>query len=266
MQSVQANGITTAFVREGDGPPLLLMHGSEADHSMFDAVARLLSRTFTVIAYDQRDCGRTQNSSQAYTLGDLADDAAALITALGLAKADVYGTSLGGIVAQLLAARHPDRVDRLVLGSTWRAGLSPIDVNPDVVRSLVALRADPAANAPRIAEFFFPADYLRVHPHTVELFRRGAPDDVRRTRRQAVTLTAESADLSGFPRPVLLLAGADDRLIPNSATFALKDHIPDATTVALEGVGHAGATHAPDLVAKAVADFLSGERDRLALT
>jgi pimeloyl-ACP methyl ester carboxylesterase len=72
-----------------------------------------------------------------------------------------------------------------------------------------------------------------------------------------VTLQAASADISRFPRPVLLLAGAEDRLIPSSATFALEHHVADARTLALPGVAHAGAIHAPGLIADAVMAFLS---------
>lgn len=257
MPNAQANGATIAFRRRGKGPPLLLIHGAEADCSMFDALGDVLSRRFTVIAYDQRDCGGSDTPVPFYGIADLADDAAALITALGISKAHVFGTSFGGIVAQLLADRHPDRIDRLVLASTWRAGLSPLDVNPEVVRTLIALRADTAANAPAIAAYFFPEAYLAVHPEAVELFRRGSPGDPRRKRRQAVTLEAARADLTRFPRPVLLLAGAEDRLIPSTATFSIEGHIADARTLALPGVAHAGALHAPHRLADAIMAFLS---------
>jgi pimeloyl-ACP methyl ester carboxylesterase len=257
VTNVRANGATIAFTRRGDGPPLVLMHGAEADHSMFDAVGKALSSRFTVIAYDQRDCGQTESPTAAYGLADLADDAAALVTALGFPRAHVYGTSFGGIVAQLLAARHPERVDRLVLASTWHARRSPLDVNPEVVRRLIALRSDPAANAPKIAEYFFPADYLEANPEAVELFRRSLPDDPRRGRRHTVTLKMENADLSRFQGPVLLLAGAEDRLIPMAATFALRDSLVHAETMALPGVAHAGAVHAPGRIAEAVMTFLS---------
>lgn len=257
MPEVHANGATIAYTQRGDGPPLVLLHGAEADHAMFDALGAALSHRFTVIAYDQRDCGGSDTPAPSYGIAELADDAAALIAALGFSRAHVFGTSFGGIVAQLLADRHPDRVDHLVLASTWQAGRSPIDVNPQAVRTLLALRADPAANAPAIARYFFPEDYLAAHPEAIDLFRRGAPGDPRRSRRQAVTLQAARADLAGFHRPVLLLAGAEDRLIPSAATFALQRHIAHASTLALPGVAHAGALHAPDRIANAVMAFLS---------
>jgi 3-oxoadipate enol-lactonase len=70
------------------------------------------------------------------------------------------GTSLGGLIAQVLAARHPDRIDQLILSSTWKINKSPLEVNADVFRTLASYRADIATNAPKIAEFFFPLDYF----------------------------------------------------------------------------------------------------------
>src|ERR1700722_11313654 len=107
MDRTEANGTSIAFKRSGSGPPLLLMHGAEADHSQFNAFGALLAPHFTVIAYDQRDSGETRNQPALYGPTELADNAGALIEALGYPRAHVFGTSLGGVIAQLLAARHP---------------------------------------------------------------------------------------------------------------------------------------------------------------
>jgi pimeloyl-ACP methyl ester carboxylesterase len=256
MERLAANGISIAFKRRGSGPPLLLMHGNEADHSMFDALAEHLTAHFTVIAYDQRDCGESENPAAPYLLADLGDDAAALIAALGLPRAHVYGSSLGGLVAQSLAARHPDRVDRLVLGNTWRAGLSPAEFNPEGMQQLAALRADLAANAPKIAEFFFPPDFIKARPSIVDMFRGGGRSEDKRARRGAVIGQSAAADLKHFPRPVLLITGSEDRVIPPVATAALAGTIPDARLVTLDGIGHAGAIQAPDRVATVITNFL----------
>jgi pimeloyl-ACP methyl ester carboxylesterase len=256
MERIAANGISTAFRRRGSGPPLLLMHGNEADHAMFDALGEHLAASFTVIAYDQRDCGQTENSTEPYTLADLGDDAAALISALRLRRAHVYGSSLGGLVAQSAAARHPDRVDRLVLGNTWRAGTSPADINPETVRQMAAYRTDLAANAGKIAEFFFPKAFIEARPSIVDMFRGSTRSEDKRARRSAVMTQAAPADLSRFPRPVLLLTGSEDRVIPPAATAALVSNIPHARLVTLDGVGHVGAIQAPGRVADIVTGFL----------
>jgi pimeloyl-ACP methyl ester carboxylesterase len=256
MERIAANGISIACKRRGSGPPLLLMHGNEADHAMFDALAGHLAVSFTVIAYDQRDCGQTENPAVPYALGDLGDDAAALIVALQLPRAHVYGSSLGGLVAQSLAARHPERVDRLVLGNTWRAGISPAEFNPEGIRQMSAYRADLAANAVRIAEFFFPPAFIAEQPSIVDMFRGNGRSEDKRARRSAVISQTAPADLSHFPRPVLLITGTEDRVIPPAATAALAGTIPDARLVSLEGIGHAGAIQAPGRMAGIITDFL----------
>ena len=138
MESISANNTSIAFKRSGNGPPLLLLHGAEADHSMFDAFGALLAAYFTVIAYDQRDSGETRNPPSPYGLAELGDDAGALIAALGYQRVHVFGTSLGGAIAQLLAARHPARIDRLILSSTFRPGLAQLAQNrrPTIIESM----------------------------------------------------------------------------------------------------------------------------------
>jgi 3-oxoadipate enol-lactonase len=256
VDKISVNGVVLAFVRRGSGPPLVLMHGNEADHSMFDALVDCLSNDFTVYAYDQRDCGLTENPAAPYRLADLGDDAAALIEGLGLGRAHVYGSSLGGLVAQSLAARHPDRIERLVLGSTWPAGLQPIDFNPQTVRQLSALSADPAANAPQIAQLFFPASFVRERPAIVSLFRPNGRSQEMRSRRGAVLRESERVDLSRFSRPVLVLTGKKDEIIPSSVTIAIADQDSQAEIVELEGIGHIPAIQDPDRVARILAGFL----------
>lgn len=256
MDLIRANGVVVAYTKLGKGPSLVLMHGNEADHSMFDELAAYLAEDFTVYAYDQRDCGQTENPQSPYTLADLGDDAAAFVSVLGVERAHIYGTSLGGLVAQSLASRHPDRVDRLVLGNTWQAGTSPRDFNPQALEKLAAYRVDLAGNAPKIAELFFPATFIRERPSVVEMFRQNTRSEEKRIRRGTVVLGEMSADLSKFPRPVLLLTGTEDVLIPPEVTTAIASHIPNARTVQLEGIGHIGVIQDPDQVARILSDFL----------
>ena len=104
---LHAGDARIAYDRVGDGRPLVLMHGAEASRQMFAALVPLLAPRFTVIAYDQRDCGETEAPESACTLADLAHDAHKLIRGLGLKRAHVFGSSFGGRVAQALALLHP---------------------------------------------------------------------------------------------------------------------------------------------------------------
>ncbi|GEC55443.1 pimeloyl-ACP methyl ester carboxylesterase [Bradyrhizobium japonicum] len=260
MQSFEASGVVTAFEKTGHGEPIVLLHGGEADHSMFDGLAPVLAANFTVIAYDQRDSGTTRNPASAYSLADLADDAAALITGLGYDRVHVFGTSLGGQIAQVLAARHPGRIDRLILSSTWKVNRSPLDVNAEAFRTLASWRADTAGNAPKIAEFFFPPDYLRTRPELIDIFRGSSRDEGQKARRGALLAQPVAADLTGFDRPTLLLVGSDDRLIPNPETFALARDLASVEMKAIADAGHVASIQAPERVAEAVTAFLNSNK------
>ncbi|HEX2888652.1 alpha/beta hydrolase [Vineibacter terrae] len=258
MQVVQANGTETAYAQTGSGPPLVLLHGAEADHAMFDAFAPLLAPHATVIACDQRDSGRTRNPPQEYSLLDLADDVAGVIEGLGHARAHVFGTSLGGAIAQVLAARHPDKVDRLVLSSTFRVGANLAALNPEAMQAIAALRAGLPASAGRIAAWFFTAPYLQAHPEVAAIFAGSTRDDAQKARRAALMRHPVAIDLAAIRAPTLVLAAAEDRLIPPAHTLALASEIAGAQAVTIPGIGHVGTIQDPAAVAQAVLRFLSG--------
>lgn len=260
---VSANGTRTAYRARGQGPLLVMIHGAEADSTMFGALMDALATNFSVVAYDQRDSGRTENSDAAYGLADLADDAADLIrkTAgpVGESRANVYGTSFGGQIAQVLAARHPEVVDRLILGSTWRVGRPVAEINPEAVQELARLRTDSRRHAAAIATWFFTQDYLSAHPEVIEMFRGTRRSEEQQLRRARMLLNPPLIDFSGISAPTLLMAGTDDRLIPPTATFELANHIASARQVELAGVPHVGAVEAPDRLAQAVRAFLASD-------
>ncbi len=260
MERLTAGAVSTAYVRSGDGPPLVLIHGGEADHTMFSGLRGHLEKQFTVIAYDQRDSGKTTNPAEEYSLADLGDDAAALIRGLGYGRAHVMGTSLGGMIAQALAARHGEVIDRLVLSSTWMLGKSPMEVNADVFRTLAGYRANVAENAPKIATYFFPEDYIKAHPEVVEIFRGSTRDADQSARRRSLTAKPVEANFASFRRPTLLMAGAEDRLIPNAETFAIAERIAHAERVVIPGVGHVASIQEPQRVGAAIARFLLSNR------
>ncbi len=179
---VQAGEVRIAFDREGDGPALVLMHGAEASRQMFAALVPHLARHFTVIAYDQRDCGETESPERASTLVDLANDAHQFIKALGLKRAHVFGSSFGGRVAQALALLHPRCVDRLVLASTWPLPRPYEELCPDA-RRLAELRRGLPDTAEELATWFFPKPSCRSAPSCGASSRMPGPR--RRDRRGA---------------------------------------------------------------------------------
>jgi len=115
MPTLESSWGTTRYIVEGSGSPLLLIHGVGAQLGNWDGVAELLSRHFKVVRYDLRGHGSSSKVRGPYSLDMFADDAAALLDHLGIARAHVAGHSLGSMIAITLAARHPRRIDRLAV-------------------------------------------------------------------------------------------------------------------------------------------------------
>lgn len=110
------------FVRElgpEDAPPLVLVHGWGFDGEMtYHRVAGALAEHFRVIVPDHRNHGKSDWIRGRYEIADLADELAGVLDAIGVTRAVFFGYSLGGLVVQELARRHPGRVDRMVLAAT----------------------------------------------------------------------------------------------------------------------------------------------------
>lgn len=254
-QFVQAGDVRIAFDRVGEGPPLLLMHGAEASRQMFAALIPHLAEHFSVIAYDQRDCGETEGPERASTLADLANDAQQLVEALGFERAHVFGSSFGGRVAQALALLHPASVDRLVLGSTWPLPSSYESVCPDAPR-LAELRRGLPGTAEELATWFFPEPFLAQRPELRRLFAAARPESARSARRAATVQATIERSAADIAAPTRVLAGELDRVVPPGVTLAMARQIHGADAALLPGVGHATALQAPQLLAQHLTAFL----------
>jgi 3-oxoadipate enol-lactonase len=252
---VQAGEVRTAFERTGQGPALLLMHGAEASRQMFAALVPHLAKHFTVIAYDQRDCGETEAPERPATLADLAGDAHQLIRALGLKRAHVFGSSFGGRVAQALALLYPRAVDRLVLGSTWPLPRPYEELCPDA-RRLAELRQGLPGTAEELATWFFPEPFLQQRPELRRVFANARPASPRAARRMATTATTLEKGVADIVAPTLVVAGELDRVVPPTVTLGMAGRIRGADAVLLPAIGHVTAMQAPEVLAHHIVRFL----------
>jgi pimeloyl-ACP methyl ester carboxylesterase len=146
MPRVVVNGAELYYEVRGTGPPVLLIMGATGDGGHFDALADLLADEFTVVSYDRRGNGRSPVPTgwQTTSPEEQADDAAALLDALGTGPAAVFGTSGGGVFALCLLVRHPEVVRGLIL---HEPGLYALVDNFDSVRAPIRALVEDAKQA-----------------------------------------------------------------------------------------------------------------------
>ena len=249
-------GVSIAYAITGTGEPLVLIHGAEADHTMFDHFVPFMQDGYACIGNDQRDSGQTINPPEPYDVTNMGDDIAGLIRSLGHKKVHVFGTSLGSVIGQALAVRHPDLIDHLILSAAIRIGRGIADINPDAAAELGRLRADPAKNGMAIAQYFYTPDHLEKHPELAQRFGSSKRTPDQQARRNALIPGAPLLDLSGITAKTLVLAHALDKLVPPAHSLSIAKEIPGAETALLDGLGHVGTIQAPERVASAVRAFL----------
>ena len=146
MPRVSVNGTELHYEIRGTGSPVLMVMGATGDGGYFDALADLLADEFTVISYDRRGNGRSPAPTGWTTTSpeEQADDAAALLTALGMGPVAIFGTSSGGTFALSLLVRHPESVRGLIL---HEPGLYALVDDFDAVRGPVRALVDEATAA-----------------------------------------------------------------------------------------------------------------------
>ncbi len=252
------SGTTIAYTVTGRGPPLLLAHGAEADQRMFGALVPHLAGAATVITFDQRDCGGSTTGVEHYDLTDLAADVVALVDHLGYGRVDLLGQSLGGAIAQLVAARHGERIARLVLASTFRAGLSLGAIDADAFARLLAVR-DGGTERER-AELFLTPEHVAAEPSALGAWRAIAPITTptqRQRRARAIQAPLEPVALESIVVPTLVVHGTADQIVPIEHARANGAALPAGQMVELVGVGHVSPLQAPAALGGVVAGFLA---------
>lgn len=249
---------TTAVRIGGSGPPLVLVHGLQIGQELFDRLRPHLEPDFTVITYDQRDRGGTVFPASAYTVTELADDLAAVITASGYPRANVLGTSFGGMVAQSEALRHPELLDRLALAATSQAPFRPERRVGPTAALLAAMEAGDQRSARALLARMAPA--LTRGTEDDGPSDTAAPADALMRRFAATRGFDTRGSLGAVRSATLILLGRHDAVVPVEDVLAMVQEIPDAELVMLADTGHAWENEQPTRGAEALRSFLLGTR------
>jgi pimeloyl-ACP methyl ester carboxylesterase len=264
MEHVDIDGLHIAFQRQGEGPPVLLLHGGYGlDSRQWGRQLDVLSDEFTVVAWDMPGHGQSSDPPSTFGMPEYVDCLAGFVDALELDRPHVVGLSFGGGLALALYGRHPAIPRTLVLCGAYAgwAGSLPADVVEERLQ-----RAMREADLP--PETWMPA-YLPG------MLSPSAPADMideLKSIMLGVHPVGYRTELQGFAKvdlrdvlptievPTLLLWGDADQRSPLPVAETLHAQIPGSTLVLLAGAGHVCNVEAPDQFNDAVREFLHKSR------
>ncbi len=250
-----ADGTRLHYVIAGEGVPLVLVGGKTSTiNGAWWRHLPVLSRHFRVIAFDNRGAGQSDKPDRPYTTRLMADDALAVLAASGETSAHWFGLSLGGMIVQELALAHPEAVRSLILGATH---CGP----PATLTPLSALDAQRVSASPhkRLANLYS-VDFLLTHPDWVaeDATHFGKmPLHALHRQDQAVHHHDTCDRLREIRRPVLILHGRQDRMVPLDRAEQLHASIPGSEYVVLDGAGHQFQSERASDVDRLVIDFVT---------
>lgn len=250
--------VRIAYEVRGAGEPLLLMHGLGYGRWGWEPVLGPLADDFLVLFYDNRGIGESDVPAGPYNARQLAEDAVAVLDAAGVERADVVGTSLGGMAAQELAISFPERVSRLVLACTTPGGLSSHPMPEQTVDLMLAAPTLPPETALRrfVENALSPGAPDDLVERILAL-RLQNPFDPRGWQAQAAAgMTFEALDrISGIQAPTLVVTGTEDVVVDPRNSELLTDRIQDARLERVPG-GHLFFWEDPSRFVTLVKEFL----------
>jgi pimeloyl-ACP methyl ester carboxylesterase len=241
----------------GTGPTLLLLQGQSLGPDTAASLAADLADGFRVVVVHTRGTGAGTGGPGpgGWSTATFAADAVAVLDALGVVRAHVHGFSMGGRVAQVLAAQHPDRVDRLVLGATGPGGAQEVPCDDDVSRALRHSGSSTGRQA--LADLFFTPAWSAANPDAAARFAPTGTPRVRRAHFGAST-GHDGGDLLPLVRArTLVVHGRDDRLTPVANAELLAARVPGATLRVLDGARHGYVEEFRVRSAELVREFLA---------
>lgn len=262
IELVEANEVTLAVEQTGEGDPLLLVAGGFLDMDQWLYQFDALADGRRVIRFDQRGAGQSSMTVGGYSIQQFALDTIALIEQLAATPCVLFGSSVGGLVGIEVAITRPELLSGLIIAST-PAGVKGEPTPPETQMAMLrgaALPMEQAAAA--LQDILFATDFHDEHPdmldEAVEKRREyPAPPLALMGPLQSTLIYDPLEALAGFDKPVLILQGESDRIVPPGNAAILEAALPNAKTVTFPDMGHALVIEANEAVNAAVNEFLS---------
>lgn len=255
MNAVNVHHVVTGPV---DAPVVVLSNSLGSTHTMWDAQADALAEHFRVVRYDTRGHGESPVPVGPYDIDDLADDVVALLDTLGVERAHFVGLSLGGMTGMRLAARNPERVDRLVVLCTG-AHLTPSSAWHD--RAATVRENGSKSVAEAVVARWFTAAYLDAHPDikaSSEADVAGTPAEGYASCCEVIAAMDLRDDLPLITARTLAIAGADDPATPPPSLQEIADNVQAGRLLVVPESAHLANAEQPGTITPAIIAHLTG--------
>ena len=259
-----ADGTPIAYEVTGsrDGPPLLMLQGLGVDHRGWALQRFAFGRRYRCLAVDNRGVGASAHAPRPFSLEQMASDAVAVLDAEGVPTAHVLGASMGGVVAQMLAVRHPQRVRSLVLACTacrhhdWRRELFAEWAAAVEAHGMGALGGEEGLRwliGPRLHRRL--GVWLNL---MARLLLQADPQNFAAQVHAILDASDELRfELAALRAPALVITGSQDLMTPLGDAEELDELLVQARLVEIRGAGHALMAEQPNAFNRAVLAFLT---------
>ncbi|MCG7632803.1 3-oxoadipate enol-lactonase [Gordonia McavH-238-E] len=251
--SAQVHAVVTG---RPDGPAVVLSNSLGSTHRMWDAQIAALEERFRVVRYDTRGHGDSPVPPGPYSIDELADDVIGLLDRLDIERARLVGLSLGGMTMMRVAARNPERVNRLALLCT-AAYLPPAQGWTD---RAALVRADgTSAVAAAVVQRWFTPGYLAANTEAqqgYEAMVAATPTEGYAACCEAIAAMDQRAELSSIIAPTLAIAGADDPATPPDLLRDIVDAVPHGRLLVVPDSAHLANAEQPGTITPALLEHL----------
>jgi 3-oxoadipate enol-lactonase len=261
------DGLKIRYEIRGKGDPLALIMGfSGSGRGWGDAFLNLIEQRFQTFVIDNRGTGESDKPDTPWTLTDMADDVAAVLDHAKVSRAHIYGISMGGMIAQEFALKHPSRVRGLVLGCTNCGASHSIAANPEDLAKLMPVPGAPPEEQARRAfsaacgkAFLASERGRKVLDQAIAEMGNYPITPMHTYMRQGAAIQGfdSHARLSQIKAPTLIIHGDDDAIVPCKNAEVLHQAIRGSKTHIIKSAGHMFFWEAPEESVKVPAEFLS---------
>jgi 3-oxoadipate enol-lactonase len=268
VPKVQVGDINIYYEIHGQGEPLVNIPGAGSTLDGFWLFIPVYSREYRLVLYDPRGAGRTEAPDVAYTTETLADDLAGLLDTLGIDAAHIMGGSMGGMIAQQFALRHPERVRSLILAATKFGGPHEIPVDAEILDYWEhPKQQSPEEMVMESLRLQMNQQFIDKNPDlTKQIIKRALeaprPATPQSGMRQVEAILGHNTydRLPEIKAPTLVIHGDADRMSPVGNGKILASRIPNAELVILKNMGHSFMIEAFDESNRIILDFLGKHR------